>query len=75
VVEESGVMGRSWVEDGGVSLLCTDRGWWRDGVRGNGVASGRSRVKDGGASLLCMDRGGRCDGVGSDGLRDGVGWR
>jgi hypothetical protein len=43
IVEESGAMGWSRVEDGGVSLLCMDRGWQRDRVRGDGVALGPGR--------------------------------
>jgi hypothetical protein len=61
-VEELGAMGRSRVEDSGVSLLCTDRGRRHDKVEGDGVALGMSWVEDGGA-------------MEGDGLCDGVGWR
>jgi hypothetical protein len=60
VVEESGAMGRSWVEDGGVSLLCTDgdggvmesgaMGWRREGVGSRMVEQASSAwIGEGGA--------------------------
>jgi hypothetical protein len=47
VVEESGAMGRSWVEDGGVSLLCTDGdgGVMESGAMGCVMESGGVRVE------------------------------